>query len=87
MFDAETHLLERVYKQHGLDNDKILGFKQQKRVLEAYMVHWMIVEDTRRGINILLRNRTLLDTHFPRWHDVRTFVDGRLKILEYSRSM
>jgi hypothetical protein len=86
VFDAETHLLERVYKQHGLDNDKILGFKQQKRVLEAYMVHWMMGEDT-RGINILLRNRTLLDTHFPRWHDVRTFVEGRLKTLEYSRSI
>ena len=66
-----------------MDNDNILGFNQQKRVLEAYMVHWMMGEDA-RGINIWLRNRTLLDTHFPRWHDVRNCVEGRLKTLEYS---
>ena len=85
VFDAETLLLDRVYKQHGMSRDNVLAFKQQKRVLEAYIVHWMMGEDT-RGINILLRNRTLLDTHFPRWHDLRQFVEGRLKTLEYSRA-
>jgi len=85
VFDAEVHLLEKVYKQHGLESTKILGFRQQRRVLEAYMVHWMMGEDT-RGINILLRNRTLLDSHFPRWNDVKQFVEGRLKTLEFERS-
>jgi len=85
VFDAETLLLDRVYKQHGMSRDNVLAFRQQKRVLEAYMVHWMMGEDT-RGINILLRNRSLLDTHFPKWHDLRQFVEGRLKTLEYSRA-
>lgn len=86
VYDSETTLLERVYKQHGLETDKILGFRQTKRVLEAYMVHWMMGEDS-RGINILLRNRTLLDTHFPRWQDVRQFVEGRVKTLDHARSL
>jgi len=85
VFDAETLLLDRVYKQHGMGRDNVLAFKQQKRLLEAYIVHWMMGEDT-RGINILLRNRTLLDTHFPRWHDLRKFVEGRLKTLEFARA-
>lgn len=85
VFDSETALLERVYKQHGLEHARILGFRQTKRVLEAYMVHWMMGEDS-RGINILLRNRTLLDTHFPRWQDVRHFVEGRIRTLDFSRS-
>jgi len=85
VFDSETTLLDRVYAQHGLDHLRVLGFRQTKRVLEAYMVHWMMGEDS-RGINILLRNRTLLDTHFPRWQEVRQFVEGRIKTLDFSRS-
>jgi len=82
VFDSETHLLERVYGQFGMTTTRHLSMKQMQRMLEAYMVHWMLGEDT-RGINILLRNRTLLDTHFPRWHDLRQFVEGRVRLMDF----
>jgi len=85
VFDAETHLLEKVYGQFGLETEKVLTFRQQKRLLEAYMVHWMLGEDP-PAINILLRNRTLLETSFPHWHDLKHFVEGRLRTLEFERA-
>merc|ERR1719380_395361 len=45
VFDSETHLLEKVYGQFGMEHSRHLSMKQMQRLLEAYMVNWMISED------------------------------------------
>jgi len=82
VFDSETHLLTKVYGQFGLDASRVLSFKQLLRLMEAYMVNWMVSEDE-DAVKVLLRNRTLLATSFPQWGSLKHFVEGRLKLLEF----
>lgn len=85
IFDSETHLLEKVYQQQKLPTQSTVGKHQVKNLLEAYLVHWMMGTDE-EGIRILLGNRTILEENFPHWHDLKGFVDGRVKTLEYERA-
>lgn len=84
IFDSETHLLEKVYQQQKLATQSTVGRNQVKNLLEAYLVHWMMGTDE-EGIRILLGNRTILEENFPHWHDLKGFVDGRVRTLEYER--
>lgn len=84
IFDSETHLLEKVYQQQKLATQSTVGRGQVKNLLEAYLVHWMMGTDE-EGIRILLGNRTILEENFPHWHDLKGFVDGRVRTLEYER--
>merc|ERR1719443_1646151 len=54
-----------------------------ERTLEAYIVNWVLGEDPSN--RHLMKNRTLLDEHFPHWRAVSSFVEGRLKTLEFQR--
>jgi hypothetical protein len=56
-----------------------------KRLLEDYVVHWVLGED-QEAIDICLRNRALLEMNFPHWHAVQGFVEGRMKTLEFQRA-
>jgi len=40
VFDSETHLLEKVYGQFGMETTRHLSMKQMQRLLEAYMVNY-----------------------------------------------
>lgn len=84
IFDSETNLLERVYRQQKTSTQEAIGKPQIKNVLEAYLVHWMMGTDE-EGIRILLGNRTILEENFPHWLDLKGFVDGRVKTLNFER--
>jgi len=82
VFDSETHLLEKVYGQFGMETTRRLSTKQMQRMLEAYLVNWMISEDE-AAVMALLRNRTLLANSFPHWGALKEFVDGRVKLMDF----
>eukprot|EP00933_Yihiella_yeosuensis_P060945 TRINITY_DN63751_c0_g1_i1.p1 TRINITY_DN63751_c0_g1~~TRINITY_DN63751_c0_g1_i1.p1 ORF type:complete len:595 (+),score=137.77 TRINITY_DN63751_c0_g1_i1:112-1896(+) len=90
IFDAESALLEKVYKDHFQDlrlddvHGRRLGQSNLKQVLEDYMVHWLMGDD-QEGISILLGNRTMLDTLFPHWKELVAFAHGQIKALDYER--
>lgn len=84
IMDSETNLLDKVYKQQKTSTRHPVGVPQIKNVLEAYLVHWMMGTDE-EGIRILLGNRTILEENFPHWLDLKGFVDGRVKTLNYDR--
>jgi len=54
------------------------------QVLEHYLVHWMMGDDE-DGINMLVANRTLLQTSFPHWDLLVKFVNGQVKALDFAR--
>lgn len=82
VFDSETHLLEKVYGQFGMDTSRHLSMKQMQRLLEAYMVNWMISEDE-TAVMTLLRNRTLLANSFPHWTALKEFMEGRIRLMDF----
>lgn len=85
VFDSESELLEIVYRQFGMETSRLLTTKQVRRLIEAYMVNWMLGED-QKSTMMLLRNRTLLESSFPHWTAIKGFVDGRVKTLDFQRA-
>lgn len=84
VFDSESSLLETVYKQQRMFTLQRLSHKQLSGIIEAYIVHWMMDGD-KRGINMLLRNRTLLEYTFPQWNAINHFAQGVAKTVKFER--
>jgi len=85
VFDSESALLEQVYKTVRVDTKRLLGGKHMQRLLEGYIVHWMLGDDA-ASIRILMHNRTLLETGFPHWSDLKGFLEGRIRLMNYQRA-
>jgi len=85
VFDSESHLLEAVYAHTRADVNNRLGRRSFRQLLENYIVYWMLGDDL-ESINILMRNRTLLEIGFPHWADLQAFIDGRIELLNWQRS-
>jgi hypothetical protein len=84
IFDSESALIEKAYASLGKPIDAHLSFRDLSQVLETYLVHWMMGEDT-EGINMLLENRTLLEATFPHWQGLVSFAGGQIKTLQFAR--
>lgn len=84
IFDSESSLLDKVYKEQKKQGHQRLSEKGLGQVLEAYLVHWLMGEDE-EGIKILLSNRTLLETSFPHWDQLVSFANGQVKALDYAQ--
>lgn len=83
--DTSHELLERAYSAVHLRAEQLVGQSSARRVLEAYMLRWMLGEDT-EGIEELESNRTLLEESLEDWQDISMFVAGQLNALMFSRS-
>jgi len=86
IFDSESLLLEGVYKVQRKYMDLSLGYVDVKRVLESYIVMWML-EATPEEYGEMLKNKTLSAQTVPRYHELMKFVDGRIKAFEYNRQL
>lgn len=82
-WDAEGTLLEAVYAQQRKSTKELLSHAELSQVLEAYMVHWMIDDD--QTIQVLLQNRSLLEMALPKWADIRSFLEGILRSMEFAQ--
>lgn len=85
VFDSEAHLLEDVYATLKVATTRRLSRKHMRRMLEGYMVHWMLGED-KDSIKILMQNRTLLEDGFPNWQELKGFIDGRIRLMDFQRA-
>jgi hypothetical protein len=83
VFNAETNLLEDSYAKEGRSTKVGLSHSELSRVMEVYMLQWMIGDD-QRAIRLLLANRTLIQMVMPKWNDVKGFVDGIVKGMEFA---
>jgi len=82
--DAEGTLLAKVYRQQRKSTKQSLSHTELENLVEAYMIHWMM-DDDQQVIRLLLANRTLLHTALPKWPQIKGFVDGVVKGMEFGR--
>lgn len=82
--DAENTLLGQVYKQQRMSTKQMLSHTELENLIEAYMIHWMMDGD-QQVIRLLLNNRTLLHTALPKWPQIKGYVDGVVKGMEFFR--
>lgn len=84
VFDSEAALLKIVYETQQKPLDHQLGTQEIGQVLEHYIVHWLMGDD-QHGINMLLANRSLLETTFPHWDVLVNFLSGEVKTFQFER--
>jgi hypothetical protein len=84
IFDSESTLLEQAYAAASQSTTSSLSHKSLSAILENYMVYWLMGDD-QEGIEMLMKNRTLLTRAFPHWGQLVAFAEGQLKTLEFAR--
>lgn len=84
IFDSESTVLEKAYAAASASVTGSLDARKLGKVLESYLVHWMLGDDP-EGIQILLSNQTLLETSFPHWNGLVSFVHGQISALDFAR--
>eukprot|EP00930_Biecheleria_cincta_P096720 TRINITY_DN88528_c0_g1_i1.p1 TRINITY_DN88528_c0_g1~~TRINITY_DN88528_c0_g1_i1.p1 ORF type:complete len:581 (+),score=93.93 TRINITY_DN88528_c0_g1_i1:70-1812(+) len=84
VFDSEGALLTQVYERQQKPLNQQLDAQGLGQVLEHYLVHWLMGDD-QDGINMLLTNRSLLETSFPHWDILVNFLSGEAKTFQYER--
>merc|ERR1719162_2703377 len=84
IFDSESILLATAYKQHRKTFTEHLSHHDLSQVIESYMVHWFVGDD-QAVVNILLKNRTLVEQSIPHWHDISSFARGVIRSIKFSR--
>lgn len=84
VLDSGKTLLEKAVQAVGLE--KKLHYSRQETIqaLEAYMLRWMLGEDT-EGIQELEGNRTLLEESLDDWVDIDAYIIGELSTFEFAR--
>merc|ERR1719183_2060421 len=84
IYDSESSLLEKVYKDQRKPLQHSLSHNGLQQVLEAYMVEWM-VEGDEEDMKMLLENRSLMVEVVPHFEQLVQFAEGRAKALQYAR--
>lgn len=83
IFDSQSSLLDRVYAEHNKSTTGTLSRKELAVLLQEYMVHWMMAEDT-AGIQALLADPSLREATFPDWGTTLSLVEGQIRALGFS---
>jgi hypothetical protein len=84
MFDWEGTLLEQVYGDMMQSTSTSLDMYLAVRVLESYVVYWLLRADADSAA-ALLSNRTLLEHSIPHWDQVSGYIRGQVRYLEFKR--
>mmetsp|Transcript_70614 Transcript_70614/g.111713 ORF Transcript_70614/g.111713 Transcript_70614/m.111713 type:complete len:552 (+) Transcript_70614:79-1734(+) len=83
LFDTESNLLEKVYKEKRKSHES-LRREDLQDLLEAYLVHWLMGNDE-EGIRLLLGNARLRQRTFPHWDQLVHFAHGEVQALDFKR--
>jgi len=84
IFDSEGALLQTSYKNAGQSPRRSLDENTLSKVLETYMVRWMLGDD-QESASYLLRNRSLIESTLPHWDEVAAYARGQVISLQHKR--
>jgi len=88
IFDNESALLEKAYQRAQRYFARIssarIPFERLARVLETYMIHWMMGSD-HESVGLLLGNESLLFSEFPHWRELKAYVRGEIRAMDFER--
>lgn len=77
-------LLTRVYFETGKNVYRSMGYHSLVRLLETYLVYWLLRAD-KDSANNLMANRALLEQSVPHWGQVSSYIKGKVDDLQYRR--
>jgi hypothetical protein len=81
IFDSETTVLAAVYRRERRSVQKDLSSQQLHRVLERYMVRWLVGGEDEE----LEQDPNLREEQLPHWQEVSAFVQGQIQSFEFAR--
>jgi hypothetical protein len=84
IFDSESSMLESAYSKSQVSHETILTRDGLHKVLEVYLVNWLMADDP-EGRDILLSDRSRLASSFPHWKELVAFAEGQIKALDFAR--
>lgn len=86
IFDSETRLLEKAaYQDHRRYPGEVLTRKDLQRVLESYLIRWILGSEPERFLARLTRQSEQMFDLVPRWREILDFADGQIRSLDYRR--
>jgi len=84
LFDSDRILLEMLYKKKSYPTNKPLNMKQMQKLMEDYMVYWMLGND-KTTADMMIVAPSLLEEHIPHWKAVADMAAGTVRTLAYTR--
>ena len=84
IFDSESTILEAAYRSQRLRVESNVNRGTLIKVLDDYMVRWMIGEDA-ESLKLLMNNQSLVEQAVPRWKDIQNFVAEEVTRLHHKR--
>jgi hypothetical protein len=84
IFESQGTLLDLVFKNQQLDHDASLSMAGIEKVVEEYMLRWMVDLDE-ADYELLLSNHTIAEEVLPNYRPLLEFIEGRVKTLKFNR--
>jgi len=85
VFDAESHLLEDVYRRHMLPTDTGISRAALSAILEEYLLRWILAEHVGDSGGRLLMDREATARAFPQWGAVTDLAAGEVQALDFRK--
>jgi len=84
VFDFQGAVLAKAYEEISHPVDTSLSESDLSKLLEAYMIHWL-VGDNQETVEILMSEEDTLRSTIPHWDGIAAFVRGQVKALDHRR--
>eukprot|EP00747_Dinoflagellata_sp_TGD_P162478 gnl/TRDRNA2_/TRDRNA2_180141_c0_seq1.p1 gnl/TRDRNA2_/TRDRNA2_180141_c0~~gnl/TRDRNA2_/TRDRNA2_180141_c0_seq1.p1 ORF type:complete len:575 (+),score=125.08 gnl/TRDRNA2_/TRDRNA2_180141_c0_seq1:131-1855(+) len=85
IFDSQSGMLAKAYRENGFSEEAAVGREDMKKVMEVYLVMWLMADDP-DGLDMLLKDRTQLESSFPHWRSLVSFAEGQIKAMAFARN-
>eukprot|EP00747_Dinoflagellata_sp_TGD_P161982 gnl/TRDRNA2_/TRDRNA2_179086_c0_seq1.p1 gnl/TRDRNA2_/TRDRNA2_179086_c0~~gnl/TRDRNA2_/TRDRNA2_179086_c0_seq1.p1 ORF type:complete len:606 (-),score=118.02 gnl/TRDRNA2_/TRDRNA2_179086_c0_seq1:210-1820(-) len=86
IFDSESTILESAFSKSGVTHETILTREGLHKVLEVYLISWLMSDDP-EGLEMLLKDRSHLENSFPHWKELVAFAEGQIRALDFARQV
>jgi hypothetical protein len=86
VFDAESHLLEDVYRRHMIPTDTEIHRSSLVAILEEYLLRWILSEHIgHSGMRLTAMDREATARAFPQWGAVADMAAGEIQALDFRK--
>ncbi|CAK0890469.1 unnamed protein product [Prorocentrum cordatum] len=84
VFDAESQLLEDVYRRHMRPTDRGIHRSALVAIVQEYLLRWILAENVGDGPGPIM-NREATARAFPNWRGVADMADGEIRALDFRK--
>jgi len=84
VFDAESHMLDDVYRRHMRPTDEGLGRSALVAIVEEYLLRWILAEHVGSSQG-RITSREITGRAFPNWREVADMAAGEIRALDFRK--